>query len=230
MSHAIEARRLLRARRHAALATISKRLNGYPFASAAAFMLDHDAHPVMLLSRLAEHTKNIAADERASLMVHDPGPEAQSGARLTLAGPCRRIAECAQVAPRYLRLFPNAAELLELDFDFYRITPVAVRYIGGFGSIHWLQADALCPPQGSIHDIEAGVIEHMNTEHGSALRAYCRHFNAIDPGELAMVGLDCDGIDVRADGELLRFNFPGPVHDASSVRTALAALAQESRT
>jgi putative heme iron utilization protein len=163
-------------------------------------------------------------------MVYETGPEAQSAARLTLSGPCHRIAERAQAEPRYLRLFPHAAELLELDFDFYRISPVAVRYIGGFGAIHWLQGDALHPPQGSIHEIEAGVIEHMNIEHGNALRACCRRFNASDPGEVVMVGLDCDGIDVRADGELLRFDFPSPVHDASSVRTALAALAQESRT
>jgi heme iron utilization protein len=229
MSQAPEARRLLRACRHAALATISRRLNGYPFASAVPFALDYDANPVMLLSRLAEHTKNIAADERTSLMVYEPGPEVQSVARLTLSGPCRRIAERSEIEPRYLRLFPNAAELLELDFDFYRITPVAVRYIGGFGSIHWLPADALRPPAGSIHEIEAGVIEHMNAEHQAALRGYCRHLHAIDPRDVAMVGLDCDGIDVRADGERLRIDFPAPVHDAGSVRAALAALAQESR-
>lgn len=228
-NHAVEARRLLRSTHSAALATIARRLAGHPYASAVAFITDHEAHPVMLVSRLAEHTKNLEADNRASMLVLAPGSDAQAAARLTLVGGCQQVAGTEALARRYVRYVPDARQFLALDFDFYRLSMTSVRYIGGFGAIHWLSGDALVPPPNTIEQIEDEAIEHMNRDHADALRAYCRHVHQIDPCEVAMIGLDCDGIDLRADNRILRVEFPVPAYDAGHVRATLTQLARDAR-
>jgi putative heme iron utilization protein len=103
------------------------------------------------------------------------------------------------------------------------------RYIGGFGDIYWIAPEDFRPPANTLADVEEGVLEHMNRDHAGALAAYCRHFYGKDAADAVMVGLDGDGFDVRADGELLRFDFPAPVADAEGARAALVALAREAR-
>ncbi|HEV2007255.1 MAG TPA: pyridoxamine 5'-phosphate oxidase family protein, partial [Burkholderiales bacterium] len=91
MNEGAAARRYLRSRRSGVLATISVKLDGYPFGSVVPFVLDHAACPVILISRLAEHTKNIGADPRVSLLVHDLTDDSQGAARVTLVGNAERI-------------------------------------------------------------------------------------------------------------------------------------------
>jgi putative heme iron utilization protein len=224
-----EARRLLRRCHDGALATLFTRLQGYPYVSFVPFMLDHDANPVMLLSRLAEHTKNVEANERVSIGVRSSAEDVQAAPRLTLLGSCRRAGDRDTLSARYLRYFPNAARLLALDFDFYRITVVALRYIGGFGAVHWLAAEDFRPASCALAAIEHSVLEHVNKDHVHDLHDCCRYVYAISASTVRMIGLDCDGIDARADERLVRFDFSHTVHDAASVRYALAALARESR-
>jgi len=229
MSLGTEARRLLHRCRSGSLGTISRHLPGYPYVSIVPFMLDHDANPIVLISRLAEHTKNIGADERVSLAAQELADDVQACARLTLCGTCMRDERRTVLAARYLRYFPNAAPLLDLDFDFCRISPVALRYIGGFGAVHWISAQAFSPPSNSIADIEDDVLAHMNCDHGRALHDYCLHKHKLSALKVVMTGLDCAGFDVRADEQLIRFEFRETVHDAHTVRLALAELARESR-
>ena len=230
MSDARSARCYLRAHRHGVLATISRRLDGYPFGSVAPFALDHAARPILLLSRLAEHTKNIGADARASLLVHDDVTDIQAGSRLTLVGDAVPLDACDTVRARYLRFFPDAKRLLELgDFAFYRIEPVQLRFIGGFGSIHWISAASYAPPASELDRHEAAIIAHMNADHTQCLRDYCAHFKRKTVSAPIMVGIDCDGFDLRTDGECLRFDFAQAVTDPASARAALVDMAREAR-
>jgi len=226
-----EARRYLRQHGHGVLSTNSKKLGGYPFGSVVTCVPDHSARPVIYISRLAEHTKNIDADSRVSLLVRDANTDPQAGARLTLTGDAvRATGDLAALQARFLAYVPDAARLVELgDFSFYRIEPVTLRYIGGFGAIHWISADAFAPPANSIPEYEADIVTHMNIDHAAALRNCCRHFKNRQPAEVAMIALDCDGFDVRADGELLRFDFASPVIDADTARAALTAIAEQVR-
>lgn len=229
MNHAIEARRLLRACRFGSLATISKRLGGYPFVTIVPFMTDHDASAIILISRLAEHTKNIVADVRTSLMVHEAGPDVQSSARLTLSGECRRLTKTDEIAARYLRLFPSAAQLTTLDFDFYRIAPVAIRFIGGFGSIHWVAPASFTPHGDAVAAHEEACLRRINGEWAGALRDCCMHLQGAMPRECLAVALDCDGIDVRVDGALMRIPWPEPSLDLSRLESSLTRLGQTCR-
>jgi putative heme iron utilization protein len=234
---AFDARRIMRARRHGTLSTLSLRLKGYPFGSAVPFVMDHAARPVLLVSALAEHTKNIAADPRASLLVHEPpGEDIQAQPRVTVVGDVVALASTepvdvlASIRRRYVRYQPDAAGLLELgDFAFYRIEPVIVRFIGGFGRIHWIQAATYRPGANDLALAEPSILDHMNEDHAPNLVDYCRHVHRCTPAAVRMIGIDCDGFDVRADDRLLRFEFPAPVADAEGVRGELVRLAKAAR-
>jgi putative heme iron utilization protein len=216
---AADARKFLYATHSGVLSTISARLEGYPFGSIAPFVLDHEGNPLILISTIAEHTKNIQADARVSLIAFDPAsPDMQAGARLTLVG------------ARYLRYFPQAESYFDMhDFQFYRIAVKQARYIGGFGKIHWIPGQELRPPANRLAEQEAAILDHMNADHAENLRAYCRHVHGKDAATVAMTGIDTDGFDVTADGCLLRFSFDTPVTDAQTARAALVAQAKASR-
>lgn len=231
-SAALEARRFLRSTRSGVLSTHSARFPGYPYGSVAPFVLDHDGCPLLLISTIAEHTKNIVANPRVSLIAFDPASaDMQASARLTLLGEARLIdKQDGALRDRYLRYFPQAKQYFDMhDFLFHRIDVAQARYIGGFGNIHWLAGAALHPPANTLLELENSILEHMNTDHADSLRACCRHVHGVDAAVVEMVGIDCDGFDVLADGHLLRFVFDEPVTDAASSRAALVALSRAAR-
>jgi heme oxygenase (biliverdin-IX-beta and delta-forming) len=200
MSVGAEARRFLRHRRHGVLSTLSRKFEGYPFGSIVPFALDHAARPVMLISALAEHTRNLQADSRVSLLAQDAGQDVQAGARLTLIGDARPGMQMALA--RYLNYVPGADKLLALgDFSFWTITPRALRFIGGFGDIRWISAESYAPPAHALAEQEDGIISHMNLEHAQALRDFCRCYHRRNAEAPVMIGIDCDGFDIRVDDE-----------------------------
>jgi hypothetical protein len=230
MTEGTEARRYLRRHHAGVLATLSKRLGGYPFGSVVPFVLDHDAQPVVLVSRLAEHTKNMAVDPRASLLVHDAAADVQTAARLTLVGDAEPAPDPAAIAARYLRRFPDAQALLDLgDFGFWRLRTKFVRHIAGFGAIRSITPESFAPPQNRLAEAEAEIVAHMNADHADALRAYCGQVTGVEPASATLVGIDCDGLDVRADAAVVRIEFEDPVTNAGKAREALAALARRAR-
>jgi hypothetical protein len=230
VSLARDARHWLRAHRHGLLSTHSQAVEGFPFGSVIPYVLDKDACPVMLVSRLAEHTKNITADARVSLLVHEDRADVQAAARITLIGNAQRVNDPTTVELRYQRYFPATCGYREgLDFDYWRIVPVTLRVIAGFAKVHWLSREAYAPPAHTLHESEPDILAHMNADHADTLRLYCRFRHAFDPVHLEMIGIDCDGFDVRADGKFLRFDFDDVVTDAGQVRAALAALARQAR-
>src|SRR5215218_7969834 len=91
MTDGYAARRYLRHHWHGALSTISRKLEGYPFGSIVPCVTDHAARPVVLVSRLAEHTKNMLADQRVSLLLRDDNAAPQESARLTMIGDAKAV-------------------------------------------------------------------------------------------------------------------------------------------
>lgn len=229
-TNARQARCYLRARSHGALSTLSRRIAGYPYGSVVPFVLDHEGRPVILVSRLAEHTKNLEADRRASLVARDDGGEVRSGARLTLLGDAERF-ECNQhVRERYLRYQPHAEELLDLgDFSFWRIMPVALRFIAGFGAIRWVPARDYIAPASKIEAAELDILAHVNGHHTDALRSCCTKASGTYVESAVMIGVDCDGFDVTADGPRMRLDFPEMAPDPESVQRAIIDMARSVR-
>lgn len=231
MNAGVEARRYLRRHHHGVLSTISKKLDGYPFGSVVPCVLDHAARPAIFISRLAEHTRNIEANPRVSLLVHDASTNVQAAARLTLIGNATRVTDdLAALQARYLSYFSDAKRLVALgDFAFYRIEPLTLRFIGGFGAIQWISAGSYAPPANTLSECETDIIAHMNSDHAAALRDYCHDCLQKRADAVTMIGIDCDGFDVSADGELLRFEFVEPVVNAQTARAALVAIARQAR-
>lgn len=223
----------LRAQRYGVLATHSRSLPGYPFGSITPYVLGASGEPVIYISTLAEHTRNIADDARVSLTVFDPadGNDPQAGARLTLLADAYALADGAAAAAgeRYYRYFPAARAYADThDFAFYALRAVRVRFIGGFGKIGWMEPAAV-DLENPLAPADAGIVQHMNGDHGDALRAYVRHFFGREAREVAMVGVDPEGVDLLADGAPLRLPFAARAADADAVRQQLIALLQQAR-
>lgn len=216
-----EARRMLRAHRYGALCTLSKKLDGYPFGSITPYLVDHDGSLLILISTLAEHTKNIRHDPRVSLITHNQqNPHIQTQGRVTVTGNAELEPDRNQVFLRYLRYFPEAQAYFSMhDFSFYRIRPLAIRYIGGFEKIHWIDMENYAVAQAlTFAQQEELLLAEINTEQHDLLQQLLQQRNSVDVADVRAVGLDCDGIDVRGDGQTWRLNFPaaitGPSVDA----------------
>jgi hypothetical protein len=227
----VKVRRFVRAHHNGVLCTLSKRLAGHPFGSVSPFVLDDAGNPIILISNLAEHTKNMDADPRVSLIVHPCAEDILTAGRVTLAGHAARLTDKGAFGARYLRYFPQAVDYFSAhDFYFYRIHVENIRYIGGFGQIHWVQPKVYAPPPiAALFAAEADILAHMNADHRDNLRGYCRHLHGCDTDDVKMIGIDYDGFDIRADGTLLRFDFPDPILDSQGARAALVTLAQRCR-
>lgn len=147
-----EAMVLLHRGRFGVLCTLSLRHEGWPFGSIVPYALDPRGAPLILIARIAEHSKNLRADPRASLLVHDDdaGDDIQAHGRVTLMGRAAPVAseDLADVEARYLARVPSAASYSRThDFSYQRIEVTQVRYIGGFGRIYWLAPSALAGAQ-----------------------------------------------------------------------------------
>ena len=226
MNNAREARLMLRAHRYGVLGTLSKKFDGYPFGSITPYLVDHDGSLLILISTLAEHTKNIQHDPRVSLITHDQrDPHIQTQGRVTVVGDAELEMDRERAGSRYLRYFPEAQAYFAMhDFSFYRIRPVAVRYIGGFGKINWVNMEHYTLRPCPLITQENEVIAHMNADHRDTMRNYCKHFHQLEAQDATMVGIDPDGFDVLADNRVLRFDFAEPVQDAQQARAALAGM------
>lgn len=140
------ARKLLSERRCGILATQSLDLPGYPFGSLIPYSLGQDGWPLMLLSHLAKHTRNLDAEPRCSLTITDTGDgDIQQLMRLTCLGKATRVREIEQSeAESHFRQFPDSQNYFEhLSFHFYRLQPERFYCVGGFGAARWIGAERL---------------------------------------------------------------------------------------
>jgi putative heme iron utilization protein len=139
------ARRLLLQQNFGVLSTISLEVPGYPFGSVTPYCVDQQCRPVIYISTIAQHTRNIVADHRVSLTVFDTNggsDDVQARGRLTYIGNARRAGnEDNGIRDTYFRYFPSSRQYEQThDFEFFCIEPVRIRFIGGFGRIYWLEA------------------------------------------------------------------------------------------
>lgn len=211
MSNATEARRLLRSHRYGALSTLSKRLDGSPFGSITPYLTDHDGSLIIHISALAEHTKNIGYDPRVSLITHNQkDPDIQMQGRVTMAGTAHQIPD----QPRYLRHFPEAAYLTTLDFSFYRIQPLAIRYIGGVGRVHWLNMEAYFVPQAAdFAQHEETLINKINIQQQDTLCRLLLQHHGVNVPDAEVFALDCDGLDIHGGDRVFRLDFANTLTD-----------------
>jgi heme iron utilization protein len=240
MSLAAEAKQFLRSTRSGVLSSFSAKFVGYPFGSVMPFVLGHDCQPIVLISTIAEHTKNIIANPKVSLLVFAGAEDLHANGRLTLIGEAAQIEkDDADMRARYCRYFPESTGYLTMhDFQFYRINIAQARYIAGFGKMSWIAGEEFvdlknAEKSATIAALETSMIEHMNADHVESMMLYCQHFHGIEPSHVTLIGVDCDGFDIEAvtanNIKMLRFNFESPIVDAESARAAFVALSKVAR-
>lgn len=226
------ARKLLREGRSGALATLMA-ARGDPYCSLVNVATAADGAPLLLLSRLAMHTKNILADARVSLMLDErrDGDPLQ-GARVMLMGRAEPAAD-EESRRRYLIRQPEAEMFAGFgDFGFYRIALTGAHLVAGFGRIVDLQPDQILTDLASADEIvagEAGIIRHMNDDHADAVRLYATRLLGAEGGEWRCVGCDPEGLDLQRGRTALRLPFPQRVTGTGALRQILKQLADEAR-
>jgi len=231
------AKRLLRQARSGALATLMPRA-GDPYCSLVNVATASDGAPLLLLSRLALHTRNILADPRASLMLdqRNAGKNMEGdpleGARIMLMGSVA-VSEDPAHRARYLARHPDAYMFAGFgDFAFYRMTLKAAHLVAGFGRI-----DDLTPQQvltdlseaGELVEAEQGAIEHMNLGHVDTMRLYATRLLHAPDGAWQCVGCDPEGLDLQDGRAALRLPFPHRVINPEELRTVLRQMAEAAR-
>jgi len=234
---AAAARDLLRGSLVGTLATLDAK-TGAPYASMAAVAPDFDGAPVLLLSTLAVHTTNLAADNRISLLLDartedDGSTDPMTRPRVSLAGTLSATDD-DMPRERYLRHHPDAKFYSGFkDFSFYRMEISAGHLVAGFGRIVDLTPqDMLTSVEGTdeLAAAEGGAVAHMNEDHADALELYA-HAYAGKIGEgFVCVACDPDGLTLRRGMELTRILFPRAVESPNVLRMMLKQMAQEARS
>jgi putative heme iron utilization protein len=228
----LAAKKLLREGRSGALATLMTG-SGDPYCSLVNVATDPGGVPLLLLSTLALHTKNILADARVSLMLDERKEgDPLEGARVMLMGKAVVTdEEAARTA--YLRRQPEAEMFAGFaDFAFYRVEIGAAHLVAGFGRIVDLAPrDVLTDVSDSAELIaaETGAIEHMNTDHADACRLYATQLLGAPDGDWRCVGIDPEGIELQHGRVALRLSFPQRVTGPGPLRAMLKDLAEKAR-
>ena len=227
----LAAKKLLREGRSGALATLIPG-NGDPYCSLVNVATAIDGAPLLLLSSLALHTKNIQADARVSLMLDERKEgDPLEGARIMLMGTCAKTDP--SVAGAYLRRHPEAEMFANFgDFAFYRMEIGRAQLVAGFGRIVDINAKDLLADlsdaQGLI-EAEPGAIAHMNEDHADACRLYATKLLGAPDGDWRCVGIDPDGLELQQGLTALRLPFPQRITAPGPLRSVLKQLADQAR-
>jgi hypothetical protein len=238
-THGERARTLAAAIRTGTLCTIATDPAGAPYGSLVTFAMDGPS-PVFFISELAEHTKNLRADARASLLVAESGEgDPLAKGRVTLLGHARVLSDGHErdvAKDAYLSAHPNAAYYIDYsDFAFWRLDVESVRYIGGYGRMSWVDiADWRGGQPDPIAPHASAIIEHMNADHADAMIAFCRALTrATDTTAATMTGIDRYGFEMSAQTgrgpRPIRLPFPEPIATPDDARRAMVALVRRAR-
>jgi putative heme iron utilization protein len=227
MAQTETARRLVRAADRAVLATL---MEGAPYASLVLTACDQQGAPLLLLSRLAQHTMNLERDPRVSLLfdatqgLDDP----LTGARVSLQGRAERV-DAAALRARYLARHPSAEAYVGFaDFGLFRVVPGRAHLVAGFGRIHWID-DLLAPPAPALETAEPGICAHMNADHADAVDLYAQKLCGREGAGWRLAGVDPEGVDLRRGGSVARLDFGSIVTDAAAARAELVRLVKVAR-
>jgi putative heme iron utilization protein len=237
-THAERARTLVARIPTGTLCSLALEPEGYPYGSFVTVAFD-EGSPVFLISELAEHTKNLERDPRASLLVAESGADDPlANGRVTMLGPCTRVeGEGGSARTAFLTAHPNAAYYADFrDFAFWSLRVNAIRYIGGYGRMSWIsQADWQAAEADPLASCAAGAIAHMNTDHADAMVLYCKAFSkATDITSATMTGVDRYGFDMSAKTPVgprpVRVAFARPISTPEDMRATLVAMVKEARS
>ena len=201
---------------------------------------DVRGRPVFLISTMAMHTQNLRANPRASLLVTQPegAGDPLGAARVTLVGNVLPLApeDVGPARKAYINNYPNSKHWVDFeDFSFYGMEPVDVYFVGGFGVMGWVTASDFDRAQPDpLADSAAGILQHMNADHGDALIAVARAFAGIEAVEVTMTAVDRLGFHVRVKTDEgmrgARIAFLREAKSPAEARSVLVEMTRQARS
>lgn len=238
-SHAERVKTLFALTSVAVLSTMSRRQPGFPFGSLMPYALDEAGRPLFLISNMAMHTQNLKADGHASLFVSQgaANDDPLGSARATLVGTVMPVPAEGLSAARevYLARHESSRYWVDFtDFGFFRLEPLDVYYVGGFGVMGWVTAeDYGSAAPDPLASVAPGILTHMNADHVPAMILLAQKHAGLEATEAAMTSVDRLGFYLRlktGDGiKGTRVNFSREVHTAGEARVALVEMVQAAR-
>lgn len=228
------ARRVMRGVDRAALATGQRDAGGWPYPSLVLTALDVDGSPLLLISTLADHTRNLLEDPRCGLLFDGTAglDEPLTGPRVSVLGTAAK-ADDPRHRERFVARHPGAAFYAGFgDFAVWRVTVERAHLVAGFGRIHWIAGGEIVRPATEVDALaarDADVVGHMNEDHADAVRLYATVLAGQPDGDWRMTGVDPDGFDLRCGGRIARVPFGRPVADAEAARVELVRLVKRAR-
>jgi putative heme iron utilization protein len=238
-SYAERARTLVQLGQTGALATVSRRHPGHPFASIMPYALEAAGRPLFLISSMAMHTQNLESDPRASLLVTQPSrnEDPLAAGRVTLLGQARKLpqAEVAAARAAYLARHEKARFWVDFeDFAFWCLDLADAYFVGGFAAMDWVSAEAYhAAAPDPLAEVALSIIDHMNQDHADTLPLYARVFAGEQADDATMTSVDRLGFTLRLrSGERLhgvRVAFPREVRTAADARVVLVGMLREAR-
>ena len=238
-SYAERARTMLSLASVGVLSTHSEKCSGFPFGSTMPYALDEAGRPLVLISAMAMHTKNLKADPRASLFVTVPEAQADplGAGRMTLVGTAGPVppGEVPAARAAYLARHESAKYYVDFaDFSFWRLEPVGLYFVGGFGVMGWVEvADFAAALPDPLAESASGILAHMNADHGAAMLDIARHFKAVEASEAKMTSVDRLGFQLRLKtaerARSVRVAFPREVRTPEECRAALVSMTKAAR-
>ena len=238
-SHAERVRTLVSQLTIATLSTLSRRHAGFPFGSLMPYALDPEGRAIFLISNMAMHTQNLKADPRASLFVAQPaeGGDPLGAARATLIGQVKPVPErdIAFAREIYITTHENSRYWVDFaDFGFFRLEPVHIYYVGGFGVMGWVEArdyeEASVDP---LATAASGVIAHMNADHVDTMILLARTHAGLEAVEASMTSVDRLGFHLRlktVEGmKGARINFLHEVRTPQETREVLTEMLRQAK-
>jgi heme oxygenase (biliverdin-IX-beta and delta-forming) len=238
-THAERTRTLLSLGSVGTLSTLSRKHTGFPFGSLMPYALDASGRPIFLISSMAMHTQNLQADPRCSLFLTQAAADGDplGAARATLIGQAEPVAEddLASVREIYLARHENSRYWVDFpDFKFFRLEPVDIYYVGGFGVMGWVEAaDYERAAPDPLAESALGILAHMNADHVEAMILLARVHAQLEATEAAMTSVDRLGFALRLKTEQgmkgTRINFPNEVSTPQETRKALVEMVRAAK-
>lgn len=222
------------------LSTFSQKYEGYPSASMVDFACDADGSPILAVSNLAVHNKDLLATSRCSLLVARD-PEDRTDLVITVHGDAVPVPETEKEGIRatYLARHPKAFWVDFGDFQFMRIEPRIVRYVTGvatavLGSGEFSKEEFRAAKVDPIYQFSKPITSHMNKDHAEDTKLIVQHFTSILVDFAYMLDVDSLGFNVKAcyqdNNFKLRIPFPRRAVDRKDVKALIVEMLQAART
>jgi putative heme iron utilization protein len=239
-SYAERVRTLVSLNSVATLSTLSRKHAGFPFGSLMPYALDSEGRPLFLISNMAMHTQNLKADPQASLFVAQSSADGDplGAARATLIGKVESVpeSEISSVREQYLLQHENSKSWVDFaDFSFFRLQPIDLYYVGGFGVMGWVSAeDYVRASPDPLATAATGIIAHMNADHVNAMILLARTHAKLEATEATMTSVDRLGFFLRlktTEGmKGVRINYLREVANAQETRKVLVEMVKQAET